>query len=132
MLAVYAIKYSKNESLLFEKVKDRLNEVISMSNSDQEVIMGLLYVYCDNLKNEPFYQNLQNATEKMINQCTPVVFINFLRLCIQIHKNKENLFEERIYEEIKRKYRDLEKHYRDEEKLELKESFKYLGLDIGD
>ena len=128
VLALYAIKFSKNQSQLLETAKVRVNEIIDQSNSDHEILMGLLYVYCENLKNEEFFQKLEKAIENMISQCTPTVFMNFLRLCIQIHKDKENLFEERVYLSMKERYKELEKHYRDDEKLEVKESFKYLNI----
>lgn len=128
VLALYAIKYSKNQSKLLESAKEMIPKIIAECNADHEVVMGLLFTYCDTLKSEKFYAELQRAVEIMIYQCTPVVFIDFMRLCVQIHKNKENLFEKELYDKIKIRYRELEIQYRDEEKMEVKEMFKYLNI----
>lgn len=128
VLAIYAMKFSKNDSKLIETMKDRMDEIIDNSNADNEILMGLLYVYSDNLKNEKFFQKLEQYIEIMIKQSTPEVFMHFLRLCIQIHKKKDNLFDESVYEAIKYRFNELEKHIRDDEKMEVKESFKYLNI----
>jgi hypothetical protein len=130
VLALYAMKFSQRESELLEVAKARINEIIEENQGDHEILMGLLYVYCDNLKKEIFFEKLEKAVEVMINQSTPAIFMNFLKICIQIHKDKENLFDQGIYDCVRARYRELEKHYRDDEKFEVKEAFKYLNIDV--
>ena len=130
VLALYAMKFAKKESKLLTVAKARVPEIIDQNLGDHEILMGLLYAYCDDFKNEPFFPQLQKAIEVMVAQSTPAVFLDFLRICIQVHKDKENLFDNYIYELAKARFFELEKHYRDEEKLEMKEAFKYLGFDM--